>query len=79
MVMLCMNLLSGKSSVDTFTIIAVIANEPEKEALIELTKGADLIALHSVHWENGQTFVIRPESKVGSPLDVKGIDLHYYR
>jgi len=42
--------------VDTSVIIAVIANEPEKEALVELTTGADLIAPHSVHWEVGNAF-----------------------
>ena len=39
--------------VDTSVIIAVIANEPVKEALIELTTGADLIAPRSVHWGIG--------------------------
>jgi len=42
--------------VDTSTIIAVIANEPEKEALVELTTGTDLIAPRSVHWEIGNAF-----------------------
>ncbi len=42
--------------VDTSTIIAVIANEPEREALIGLTTGANLIAPHSVHWEIGNAF-----------------------
>ena len=42
--------------VDTSIIIAVIANEPEKGALIKLTKGADLIAPQSVHWEIGNAF-----------------------
>lgn len=42
--------------VDTSVIIAVIANEPEKERLIELTQGSDLIAPHSVHWEIGNAF-----------------------
>ncbi len=42
--------------VDTSVIIAVIANEPEKEILIKLTQGADLIAPHSVHWEIGNAF-----------------------
>lgn len=42
--------------VDTSAIIAVIANEPEKDALIELTRGADLIAPPSVHWEIGNAF-----------------------
>ena len=68
--------------VDTSVLIAAIANEPEKEALIELTRGAGLIAPQSVHWgevkirrKDGQVFVIRPESKTGSALDVEGIDL----
>ncbi len=42
--------------VDTSAVIAVIANEPEKKRLIELTKGFDLIAPHSVHWEIGNAF-----------------------
>ena len=42
--------------VDTSVIIAVIANEPEKEVLVELTTGADLIAPYSVHWEVGNAF-----------------------
>jgi len=42
--------------VDTSVIIAVIANEPEREALVELTTGADLIAPRSVHWEIGNAF-----------------------
>ncbi|MEK7274967.1 MAG: type II toxin-antitoxin system VapC family toxin [Candidatus Desantisbacteria bacterium] len=37
-------------------IIAVIVDEPEKNVLVELTKGADLIAPHSVHWEIGNAF-----------------------
>ena len=45
-----------KTVVDTSVIVAVIANEPEKQALIQLTKGADLIAPHSVHWEIGNAF-----------------------
>jgi len=42
--------------VDTSIIIAVLANEPEKEALVEVTTGADLIAPRSVHWEIGNAF-----------------------
>lgn len=45
-----------KIVVDTSAIIAVIANEPEKTALIELTRGAELIAPRSVHWEIGNAF-----------------------
>jgi predicted nucleic acid-binding protein len=42
--------------VDASVIIAVIAGEPEREALIALTQEADLIAPHSVHWEIGNAF-----------------------
>ncbi len=42
--------------VDTSVIIAVIANEPERDILIELTRGADLIAPQSIHWEVGNAF-----------------------
>ena len=39
--------------VDTSVIIAVISGEPQRDALIELTKGADLLAPQSLHWEVG--------------------------
>ncbi len=42
--------------IDTSAVIAVIANEPEKERLIQLTKGFDLIAPQSIHWEIGNAF-----------------------
>ena len=42
--------------IDTSAIIAVIANEPEREAIIKHTAGANLIAPASVHWEVGNAF-----------------------
>ncbi|HJS48616.1 MAG TPA: type II toxin-antitoxin system VapC family toxin [Gemmatimonadales bacterium] len=39
--------------VDTSVLIAVIAAEAERPALIRLTKGAELVAPASVHWEIG--------------------------
>ena len=42
--------------VDTSVIVAVIAHEPQRGALIRLTKGADLLAPGSVHWEIGNAF-----------------------
>lgn len=45
-----------KIIIDTSAIIAVIANEPEKTQLIEITKGATLLAPHSVYWEIGNAF-----------------------
>lgn len=39
--------------VDTSVIIAVVANEPSKTALIEQTQEADLFAPRSIHWKIG--------------------------
>jgi predicted nucleic acid-binding protein len=42
--------------VDTSVVVAVIANEPRRGALVELTKGAELLVPASVHWEVGNAF-----------------------
>lgn len=42
--------------IDTSALIAVIANEPEKAALVEQTTGAVLLAPYSVHWEIANAF-----------------------
>ncbi|MBI5300592.1 MAG: type II toxin-antitoxin system VapC family toxin [Chloroflexi bacterium] len=42
--------------VDASVIVAVIANESEKDVLIRMTQGADLIAPNSIHWEIGNAF-----------------------
>jgi predicted nucleic acid-binding protein len=39
--------------VDTSVLIAVLTSEPEKQKLINLTRGMDLLAPGSVHWEIG--------------------------
>jgi predicted nucleic acid-binding protein len=39
--------------IDASAIIAVVAREPVRDALIRVTRGADLLAPHSVHWEIG--------------------------
>ncbi|MFC1582368.1 type II toxin-antitoxin system VapC family toxin [Planctomycetota bacterium] len=42
--------------IDTSAIIAVITNEKHKKMLIEVSKGSDLIAPSSLHWEIGNAF-----------------------
>ena len=42
--------------IDTSVIIAVIANEPEKAAIVRQTRGTTLVAPRSVHWEIGNAF-----------------------
>lgn len=39
--------------VDASVLIAVIVGEPQRDRLIQLTEGADLVAPYSVHWEIG--------------------------
>jgi len=41
---------------DTSTVIAVIANKPEKPLLIAKTRGYNLIAPRSLYWEIGNAF-----------------------
>ncbi|MCB0117549.1 MAG: type II toxin-antitoxin system VapC family toxin [Anaerolineales bacterium] len=43
-------------AVDTSVIIAVIADEPEKAKLIELTKDSSIVAPPSIKWEVGNAF-----------------------
>lgn len=39
--------------IDTSAIIAVLLSEPERSMLVEVTRGAELAAPASVHWEVG--------------------------
>jgi predicted nucleic acid-binding protein len=41
---------------DTSIIIAVILNEPQKRKIIELTKGSQIAAPYSLHFEIGNAF-----------------------
>ena len=42
--------------IDTSAIIAVVIEEPERDALIEQTASNELLAPSSVHWEIGNAF-----------------------
>jgi len=42
--------------VDASVIIGVIANEPEKAAIISATAESNIVAPRSVHWEIGNAF-----------------------
>src|SRR5579863_9678238 len=39
--------------IDTSALLAVVGEQPEKAALIRLTRGVTLVAPASVHWEVG--------------------------
>jgi predicted nucleic acid-binding protein len=40
-------------TIDTSVVMAVILNEPSKAALVEATRGSELLAAPSLHWEVG--------------------------
>ncbi len=46
----------AKIIIDTSAVIATVLDEPEKTRLVELTRGADLVAPGSQPWELGNAF-----------------------
>ncbi|MGB7297497.1 MAG: type II toxin-antitoxin system VapC family toxin [Candidatus Aminicenantales bacterium] len=48
--------INMKIVIDTSVVVAVLTNEKHKQRLVELTKGADLVAPSSLHWEVGNAF-----------------------
>lgn len=66
-----------KIVIDTSVIIAVIAEEPEKEKLIGLTKGATVVVPPSVKWEVGNAFsAILKRSRLTLEQAVEAIDVY---
>jgi len=57
--------------VDTSAIVAVLASEPERRALVTVTRGADLIAPTSVNWEVGNALVGLLKKRRGTLEDVR--------
>lgn len=51
--------------IDTSAIIAVIVDEPERERIIELTRGNTLIGPGSILWEIGNAFSTMFERESG--------------
>ena len=46
----------GKIVIDTSAVMATILDEPERARLVELSRGADLLAPGSQRWELGNAF-----------------------
>lgn len=63
--------------VDTSVIISVITNENNKDRLVTLTSGENLIAPSSIHWEVGNAFsAMFKRKKIDLALAEKAIE--YY-
>ena len=63
--------------VDTSTIIAVIADEPEKPRLIELTKDAIIVAPPSIKWEIGNAFsAMMKKARINLEQAVEAIEIY---
>ena len=65
--------------VDASVIIAVVANEPKRDTLIGLTRGADLIAPHSVHWEIGNALSAMLKRRLATMEQVLAVAAIYHR
>lgn len=66
-----------KIAVDTSVIIAVIADEPEKAKLIELTKGSSIVIPPSVKWELGNAFsAMMKRSRVNLEQAIEAIQIY---
>jgi predicted nucleic acid-binding protein len=64
-------------AVDTSVIIAVIADEPEKAKLIELTKGSSIVLPPSVKWELGNAFsAMMKRSRVNLEQAIEAIQIY---
>lgn len=64
-------------AVDTSAIIAVIADEPEKARLIELTKDAIIVAPPSIKWEIGNAFsAMMKKARIGLEQAIEAIEIY---
>ena len=64
--------------IDASVFIATIANEPEKDRLIQATKGANLIVLPSIHWEIGNAFsAMLKRNRISFDQVLDPIDIYY--
>ena len=56
---------------------AVIADEPEKARLIELTKGSTIVVPPSIKWEIGNAFsAMMKKARIGLEQAIEAIDIY---
>lgn len=66
-----------KIAVDTSVIIAVIADEPQRIKIIELTKGSTIVAPPSVKWEVGNAFsAMMKKSRINLQQAISAIGIY---
>jgi predicted nucleic acid-binding protein len=64
-------------AVDTSAIIAVIADEPERAKLIELTKGSTIVVPPSIKWEVGNAFsAMMKRARINLEQALEAIDIY---
>lgn len=63
--------------IDTSAILAVIAGEPEREAIIRLTAGNTLIGPGSIPWEVGNAFTsMLKQRRIGEDEAQRGLAIY---
>ncbi|MDP1547988.1 MAG: type II toxin-antitoxin system VapC family toxin [Anaerolineales bacterium] len=66
-----------KIAVDTSIIIAVIADEPEREKIIEITKGATIVVPPSIEWKIGNAFsAMLKRARITLEQVIEAIDIY---
>ena len=69
--------ITMRIAVDTSVIIAVIADEPEKARLIELTRGSTIVAPASIKWEIGNAFsAMMKRARINLEQAIQAIDIY---
>ena len=64
---------------DTSVVLSVLTSEPERPAILQMTKGADLIAPSSVHWEIGNALSAMTKRGRLSPDQAQTVVRNYER
>ena len=64
---------------DTSVLLSVLTSEPGRSAILQATKGADLIAPSSVHWEIGNALSAMIKRGRLSPAQAQSVVRSYER
>ncbi|MBE0643511.1 MAG: type II toxin-antitoxin system VapC family toxin [Bacteroidetes bacterium] len=63
--------------IDTSAVISVITNEPNRTAIVWSTRGAELLAPASLHWEVGNAFsAMMRRGRIGRADAIKAVQAY---
>ncbi len=63
--------------IDTSAVISVITNESHRETIVRVTRGAELLAPASLHWEIGNAFsAMMRRGRIGRSAAIKALQAY---